>query len=363
MSRPDIGELEIAYVNRVLGTPTLSCGPMLEELERNVAAHAGARFAVGVSSGTAGLHLAVKAAGIDESDEVITTPFTFVASAHCILYERARPVFVDIDPHTLNLNPDLVEEKITPRTKAILPVHTFGRVCHMDAIVEIGERHGLIIIEDACEAIGAEMDGRKAGTFGDMGVYAFYPNKQVTTGEGGIVVTDSEDHAALVRSLRNHGRDDGAPWPHYSRLGHNYRLDELSCALGAAQFQRIDQLLSDREKVASLYSERLQGLQTVELPSVDTAIKMSWFVYVIRLADGIDRDMVMSRLEAQQIPSRAYFPAVHLLPHLREMFGYQQGDFPNAESASHAMLALPFHGNMQRGEVDYVCDALARIVE
>lgn len=362
MSMPDIGELEIANVNKVLRTPTLSSGPMLKELEEKVADYVQARFAIGVSSGTAALHLAIKAAGIKDGDEVITTPFTFVASVNCILYERGRPVFVDINCQSLNIDPDLIEEKITGRTKAILPVHVFGQPCEMDRILAIAERHHLLVIEDACEALGAEIDGQRVGTLGDIGVYAFYPNKQVTTGEGGMVVTDDRDHASLVRSLRNQGRDDGTPESHHSKLGYNYRLDELSCALGVAQLQRIEELLAKREKVAALYNERLKGLGMIELPSFDPRMNLSWFVYVIRLSVGIDRQSVMAQLDAYEIPSRAYFPPVHLLPYIQEMLGYRRGDFPRTESVSRSTLALPFHGKMREDEVNYVCDALSNIV-
>lgn len=362
MSSPDIGELEIAKINEVLRTPTLSLGPMLEAFERRVADYVGARYAVGVSSGTAGLHLAVRAAGIREGDEVITTPFSFVASANCILYERGRPVFVDIDAKTLNLDLDLIERKITAQTRAILPVHVFGRPCEMDRILAIAERHHLAVIEDACEAFGAQFDGRQAGTFGDLGVYAFYPNKQVTTGEGGIVVTEDPDHAALLRSLRNQGRGDAGAWLSHMSLGYNYRLNELSCALGVAQLERIQDLLAKRERVAASYTRRLNDVAGIEVPRGAPRVKTSWFVYVVRLSDGIDRDRVMERLSAQGIPSRPYFPPIHLQPYMREALGHKEGDFPVAEAASRSTLALPFYGDMKEQQVDYVCDALGKIV-
>lgn len=362
MSRPDIGELEIARVNQVLRTPCLSMGPMLEEFEEKVANYVGARFAIGVSSGTAGLHLGVKAVGINEGDEVITTPFSFVASANCILYERAQPVFVDIDPDTMNMDPGLIEEKITEKTKAILPVHVFGQPCEMDRIMELARKYDLKVVEDACEALGAEYDGRKAGTFGNLGVYAFYPNKQVTTGEGGMVVTDDPRIARLIKSLRNQGRDDDEAWLSHPSLGYNYRLDELSSALGMAQMERIEELLARREKVASLYNEMLKGIDGIEVPYVLPRVKMSWFVYVIRLSEGIDRDEVMAQLARQGIPSRPYFTPIHLQPYMVKMFGYKDGDFPVTEKVSKSTLALPFYGNMGEEEVEYVCEALIKAV-
>ena len=317
MSRPDIGELEITKVNEVLKTSTLSFGPMLREFEDRFADYVGANYAVGVSSGTAGLHLAIRAADIKEGDEVITTPFSFVASANCLLYEGARPVFVDIEPNTFNMDPDLIEERITEKTKAILPVHVFGQPCEMDEIIAIAERVSLNVIEDASEALGAQFDGRKVGSFGDLGVYGFYPNKQLTTGEGGMVVTDDPQRAALLRSLRNQGRDDNGGFNHV-RLGYNYRIDELSCALGVAQLQRIDDLLTKRAKVAACYTRRLRGTNAIQVLEVAARRTMSWFVYVIRLSEEVNRDRIMAGLAAEGIPSRSYFGPIHLQPYMRE---------------------------------------------
>jgi perosamine synthetase len=387
MSSPDLSEDDIAAVNEVLGTRYLSIGPRIVEFEEQFAACVGVRHAVGVSSGTAGLHLAVTAAGIGENDLVITTPFSFIASANCLLYERAIPVFVDIDPQTLNIDPGLVAQaaddlarggtaarKWLPPSlrdhkssisnlKAILPVDAFGQPADYDPLQEVAERHGLTVIEDACEAIGAEYKGRKAGTLGDVGVFAFYPNKQMTTGEGGVLVTDREDWDILFRSLRNQGRDVFDAWLNHTRLGYNYRLDEMSAALGLSQLNRIEELLAKRERVAAQYNERLQEMDGVTIPHIaPTTTRMSWFVYVIRLAPEIDRDRVMAELKERGVPSRPYFTPIHLQPFYREKFGYEEGNFPVTESVARSVLALPFFGNMAEEQIEYVCKTLQEVI-
>jgi perosamine synthetase len=363
MSSPDITQAEIDAVNAVLCTPYLSIGPRVDEFERRVAKYVGARHAVAVSSGTAGLHLAIIAAGVMDGDEVITTPFSFIASANVMLYERAKPVFVDIDPQSLNIDPARIEAAITPRTKAILPVHAFGQPADMAPILDIARRHGLTVVEDACEAIGAEYQGRKIGNLGRAGVFAFYPNKQMTTGEGGIIVTDDDEWDGLFRSLRNQGRDVFDAWLNHSRLGYNYRLDEMSAALGAAQMSRIEELLAKREKVAGWYTAHLKEIGGVTAPFVaPTTTRSSWFVYVVRFAPGIDRNRVMSLLEAQGVPSRPYFTPIHLLPFYRQRFGYALGDFPVTERVSASTLALPFFSNMSEKQVSLVCDILREAV-
>ena len=367
LSSPDIGAREIELVNQVLGTRWLSMGPMVERFEAAVAEYVGARHAVAVSSGTAGLHLAMIAAGLGPGDEVITTPFSFIASANCILYVGARPVFVDIDERTLNIDPDLVEAAITPRTRAILPVHVFGQPCAMDELLRIAEDHDVLLMEDSCEALGAEYRGWKAGTFGSCGVFAFYPNKQMTTGEGGMLVTDDDGWSSLFRSLRNQGRDEasqgGRAWLNHVRLGYNYRLDELSAALGVAQMERIDELLANRERVAGWYNERLPGIEGVEVPWIAPEVtRMSWFVYVVRLAPELDRDAIMARLARRGIPSRPYFSPLHLQPSYREVLGHRQGDFPVTEGVGRSALALPFSGVMSEGQVERVCEALHNAV-
>lgn len=363
LSSPDITEAEIELVSQVLRTRYLSLGPMLERFEEEVAEYLGVRYAIGVSSGTAGLHICVRAANLGEGDEVITTSFSFVASSNCILFERARPIFVDIEPDTLNLDVEQVEAAITPRTRAILPVHAFGQPCPMDRLMQIAERHGLLVIEDACEALGAEYRGGKAGTFGDAGVFAFYPNKQMTTGEGGVIVTDREDWAQLARSLRNQGRGEDNAWLEHVRLGYNYRLDELSCALGVAQLGRIEELLVKRERVAQMYNQRLQKVEGVEIPRISPATtRMSWFLYVVRLSPELDRDQVMKALAAKGIPTRPYFKPIHLQPFYREEFGYEEGHLPITESVSQRTLALPFFGNLAEEEVGYICASLEEAV-
>jgi len=363
MARPDIGDGEIELVNQVLRTPYLSIGPMVERFEQGMARYVGTKHAVAVSSGTTGLHLCVIAAGIGEGDEVITTPFSFISSANCVLYERARPVFVDIEPDTLNIDPGRIEDAITPRTRAILPVDAFGQPADYGPIGEIAERHGLVVIQDACEALGAEYEGRKAGTQGDTAVFAFYPNKQMTTGEGGMIVTDDDDWDALYRSLRNQGRDVFDAWLNHTRLGYNYRLGEMSAALGVAQLQRIEELLTKRERVAQMYNERLSAADGVTIPHVAPATtRMSWFVYVVRLSPQIDRNWVMEELGRRGIPSRPYFTPIHLQPFYRQTFGYGEGDFPVTERVGRLVLALPFYGNLEEDQVDYVCDSLREVI-
>jgi len=363
MSSPDITSAEVDAVKAVLRTPCLSIGPRVDEFERRVAEYVGARHAVAVSCGTAGLHLAIIAAGVTDGDEVITTPFSFVASANVMLYERAKPVFVDIDPLSLNIDSARIEAAITRRTKAILPVHAFGQPADMYPILDIARRHGLTVIEDACEAIGAEYKGRKIGNLGRAGVFAFYPNKQITTGEGGMIVTDDDEWDGLFRSLRNQGRDIFDAWLNHSRLGYNYRLDEMSAALGAAQMSRIEELLAKREKVAGWYKARLKEIAGVTAPFVaPTTTRSSWFVYVVRFAPGVDRNRVMSLLEERGIPSRPYFTPIHLLPFYRQRFGYTPGDFPVTERVSASTLALPFFGNMPEKQVSAVCDILQEVI-
>jgi perosamine synthetase len=359
MSAPDIGPRERELINDVLGTSYLSIGPYIERFEAAFAAFVGTAHAVGVSSGTAGLHLCVVAAGIGAGDEVITTPFSFVASANCILYERGVPVFVDIDEDSLNLDPNLVRGTITERTKALLPVHVFGQPCAMDELQRIAQERDLVVIEDACEATGAEYRGKKVGAFGKAGVFAFYPNKQMTTGEGAIITTDDAAWASILCSLRNQGRDEMGTWLRHVRLGYNYRLDELSAALGLAQIERIEELLVKRERVAAAYGARLQGLAGVEpIRAVPTTTRMSWFVYVVRLAPEIDRDSVIGHLAGAGIPARPYFAPIHLQPFYRERFGYREGDFPVTERVAASTLALPFHANLPDAQIDYVVSGL-----
>jgi dTDP-4-amino-4,6-dideoxygalactose transaminase len=389
MSAPDITDVEAASVTAVLASGCLSIGPQLEEFERRVARLAGARRGIGVSSGTAGLHLAVIAAGVDAGDLVITTPFSFVASANCILYERAIPVFVDVDPVTGNIDPARVAEAASDlrrggsaarrwlppslrddvrlcaglgTLKAILPVHAFGQPADMDPIIEVARTHGVPVIEDACEAIGATYKGLPVGALGDVGVFAFYPNKQLTTGEGGMMVTSRDDWATRFKSLRNQGRDSMDAWLRHERLGYNYRMSELSAALGVAQMSRFDDLMAGRNRVARWYFDRLSQVSWLELPTVvPNTTRMSWFAYVVRVADGIDRQSVMDRLEAEGIPTRPYFSPIHLQPFYMERFGYTDGDFPITERLGASGLALPFSAKMSEMQVDRVCEAIASL--
>ena len=389
MSSPDLTDAEREAVLDVLASPILSFGPRLEAFERTIARYVRARHAVGVNSGTSGLHLCVIAAGVGEGDLVVTTPYSFVASANCILYERGVPVFVDVDEKTGNMDPALVAEAIDDlsrggerakrwlppvlrtgayrpegRLKAVLPVHAFGQPADMDPILDVARRHGLAVIEDACEAIGSEYKGRKAGTLGDAAVFAFYPNKQMTTGEGGIIVTNREDWDVLFRSLRNQGRDVFDAWLNHSRLGYNYRMDEMSAALGLAQLERIEELLAKRERVARWYTERLARVDGVQTPYVaPSTTRMSWFVYVIRLALHIDRQAVMAALAEQGIPSRPYFTPIHLQPFYVERFSYHQGAFPVTEALGDTSLALPFSSIMDEAQVEYVCEQLMRALQ
>ena len=389
MSSPDLTLRETAAVREVLTTAHLSIGPRIDQFESDFRSYVGARHACAVSSGTAGLHLAVIAAGVEQGDLVLTTPFSFVASANCALYERAVPIFVDVDPITGNIDPVLVAEAVRdltgasgsardrwlPRTmklrsrlnqdlKAVLPVHTFGQPADMDPIRQVAREHGLFVIEDACEAIGSEYNRRRTGTLGDVGVFAFYPNKQMTTGEGGMIVTDRSEWDALFRSLRNQGRDVFDAWLTHRRLGYNYRLDELSAALGVAQLSRIDELLARRQQVAEWYNERLADIEGVEIPVLPpTTTRMSWFVYVVRLDAGVDRKAVMAALEERGIPSRPYFTPIHLQAFYAERFGYRRGDFPVAEALGERSLALPFSGVMTAVQVSDVCEHLSAAVQ
>lgn len=357
---PCITEEDMAAVMAVLRTPWLSGGPALRDLERAMAHYAGRTAAVAVNSGTSGLHLCLAAAGIEPGDEVLTTPFSFIASANCALYQGAVPVFADIDPLTLNIDPAQVKARLTPRTRALISVDVFGQPAPVDQLAPIVDQHGLLWIQDACESIGAEHQGQRSARCGHAAVFAFFPNKQMTMGEGGVIVTDDEDFARLLYSLRNQGRDDKGTWMNHVRLGYSYRLDEMSAALGLSQLRRLDTILDQRARVAAWYAERLSGLELLQVPYIAPATtRMSWFVYVIRLDPCVDRVAFMDRLEANGIPTRPYFLPVHLQPLYRQRFGYRPGDFPVAEQVAQTTLALPFFTTMSEQQVDYVCQHLA----
>lgn len=363
MSLPDITGDEIEAVVRVMQSRNLSIGSQTMAFEKYAAAVANAEHAVAVINGTAALHLCMVAAGVGEGDEVITSPFSFVSSANCALYERAKPVFVDIDPVSLNLDVNRLEEAITERTKAIVAVHIFGQPADMDPILEIAERHGIVVVEDACEAIGAEYKGRRVGALGKAGAFAFYPNKQMTTGEGAVLVTNDENWADLFRSLRNQGRDVFDGWLNHSRLGYNYRISEMNAAVGVVQIRRLDTLLAKRAEVAAEYEKYLKNIRGVSpLTIVPTTTRMSWFVYPVRFEEGIDRNVVLDELAKRGIPARPYFTPIHLQPFYRERFGFKEGDFPLAEAAGRSILALPFYAPMKAEEVKVVCENLAEVL-
>lgn len=383
LSNPDITESERDAILSVLNTPQLSLGPKLREFEAKIAKYIGSRYSVAVNSGTSGLHLCVRALNIKEGDEVLTTPFSFISSANCILFERGKPIFVDIDEKTLNIDVNKLEEKVIQsknngtRLKAILPVHVFGRPCKMDRIIEIANHHKLKVIEDACEAIGSEYlfshikhnnnqeRWQKMGTFGECGVFAFYPNKQITTGEGGMIVTDDENIYKLCRSMRNQGRSEKGGSFQHEMLGYNYRLSDINCALGIAQLERIDEILAKREKVASLYNERLKEINELILPRFEEKKKISWFVYVVRLTNKYlkrDRDLILNKLKEKGIGCSNYFSPIHLQPLYKKMFGYKRGDFPVTEKVSERTIALPFYNNLRDEQIKYICEKLKQII-
>ena len=360
LARPVLGEREEQAVLDVLRSGQLSLGPRGPQFERAFAARLGARFGSAVSSGTAGLHLALRAVDVGDGAEVITTPFSFVASANVAVYERARPVFVDIDPLTLNFDVEAVAAAVTPRTAALLPVHVFGYPVDMARLEQIG----LPIVEDACEALGGSYaDGGSIGARGHPAVFAFYANKQMTTGEGGMVLTGDAAIKERMDSERNQGRAPNMDWLDHDRLGFNYRLSDLACALGLAQLERLDTLLAGRERVAALYRETLGELEGVTLPCEDSGqARRGWFVYVIQLPHGVDRDSVVTALGTHGVAAKPYFPAIHLMSYYREEFGYREGQFPVCEDISARSIAIPFFPQMTESQVDRVGAALRSVL-
>jgi perosamine synthetase len=362
LSAPDITDAEIAAVASVLRSGRLSLGPQLTAFESAIVRYTAADHAVAVSSGTAGLHLAVRALGLKEDDEVILPSFTFVAAANTLCYERITPAFVDIHASTLNLDPQRVEEAITPRTRAILAVHTFGVPSDLDALKSIASRRGLLLLEDACEALGAESSGRKVGAIGDAGVFAFYPNKQITTAEGGVVVTGNSELAARIRSLRNHGRDS-TDWLQHAEVGYNYRLSELHAALGLAQMQRIEEILLGRAEIAQKYAQRLARSEVLVLPPLALQnSRISWFVYVVRLKERYsqaDRDRIIEKMAANGIACGRYFTPIHLQPAYR---GVPHAPLPITESVGARAIALPFFNRITDSQLDEVCETLLSLL-
>jgi dTDP-4-amino-4,6-dideoxygalactose transaminase len=361
LARPYLDRREEELVLDVLRSDSLACGPVAPAFERAFAERVGTQFAVACSSGTAGLHVALHRLGVGPGDEVITSSFSFVASANVVLFEKAKPVFAEIDERTFNLDPAALEEAITPRTKAIIPVHIFGYPCDIEAITKIARRFGLPVIEDACEAIGCTVDGRPVGTHGNPAVWGFYPNKQLTTGEGGAITTDDPDLARELRSLVNQGRSDNGDWLVHQRLGFNYRMDEMSAAVGLAQLEKLDMLLERRRRVADRYDELLAGIDGVELPYRGPQPR-SWFIYHVRFAEGIDRDAVQAGLADRGVASRPYLPAIHTQPVYRERFGYGPGMFPVTERVSRSTLALPFFVQLEDDDIAYVADSLREVL-
>jgi perosamine synthetase len=362
LAKPDVGEREEELVLEVLRSGRLSLGPMLERFEHDFAAWLGVGDAVAVSSGTAALHLCVRAMGWGPGDEVVTSPFSFIASANCLLYEGATPVFCDVDALTLNIDPGAAAAACGERTAGLLPVHVFGCSADMPALEALAAKRGLGIVEDACEAAGAiDGEGMKVGARGNAATFAFYANKQLVTGEGGMITAADQSVLERARSERNQGRGADMSWLAHDRLGFNYRLSDLSAAIGVGQLERADRIMAERSRVASMYRERLDGMEALRLPGEDDGSgRRSWFVYVVELAGEVDRDSVIERLSKHGIAAKAYLPCIHLQPFYRERFGFEGGEFPVAERASSRSLALPFFTTMTERQVERVCDVLAQ---
>lgn len=366
LSRPDITEEEIEAVCAVLRGPNLSLGPKLPEFENAFAEYLTRKRAVAVNSGTSGLFMAMSALGIGPGDEIITTPFTFIASATSIMMTGAKPVFVDIEPVNLNIDTAKIEAKITNKTKAILPVEVFGSPAGFDKICNIAEKHNLAVIEDSCEALGSELNGKKAGTFGKISVFGFYPNKQITTGEGGMILTDDHHLADICESLRNQGRGKDNGWLAHERLGYNYRLSDINCALGIVQLSRINRIKAKRQQVFKWYREILADDNRMVLLAEPADCDINWFVFVIRLAETFtlqQRNKILEQMQNKGIQVSNYFPPVHLQPFIARQFGYKQGDFPVTESVAQRSVALPFYNNLTKDDITVVCRILKEILD
>lgn len=361
IAKPFIDSDDIEGVVEVLKSGWLSLGPKHKDFEGKFAEYVGVKYACAVSSGTAALHLGVKALGLKTGDEAITTPFSFVASANCLLYEGVKPVFVDIEEKTYNMDPLLIESKITKETKAILPVHIFGQSAEMDSIMQISRKYNLKILEDSCESLGATYRGKMVGTTGDLGTYAFYPNKQMTTGEGGMIVTNSKDIYDLCDSMRNQGRGKSGDWLVHERLGYNYRMDEMSASLGITQLKKIDWMIEEKRKIIAWYNSALGDIDGVETPVIGKDHTHSWFVYVVRIKSG-KRNKLMNELSRKSIQTKPYLPVIHLQPFMRQMFGFKEGDFKVAESVSSETLALPLYIGLKLEDIEYISDSIRRIL-
>ncbi|MBS4014493.1 MAG: DegT/DnrJ/EryC1/StrS family aminotransferase [Bacteroidetes bacterium] len=372
LSSPDITNLEKKAVLNVLKTRSLSLGPKLKEFEKKIAQYVGTKYAIAVNSGTSGLHLLIRALGIKKGDEIITTPFSFIASANCILYEEAKPIFVDIDPLTLNIDSNKIEKAITKKTKALLIVDIFGYPADWDKIFEIAKKYNLKIIEDSCEAIGTEYYSKikkkwiKCGSFGEAGVFAFYPNKQITTGEGGVIITNNKKITDLCRSMSNQGREvKNGKWLEHIRLGYNYRMSDINAALGVSQLARIGQILKKRDQAAQTYNKNLSKINSIKIPYQAPWAKISWFVYVVQLTSKYtrkQRDQILKKLQQKGIQCSNYFQCIHLQSFYRKLFNYKQGNFPIAESVADRTIALPFHNNLKEKEIKYIVANLKKIL-
>ena len=359
LSSPWLDERELELIGEVLASGRLSLGPTIDRFEEAFAEVVEAPFAAAVSSGTAGLHLLCIAAGIGPGDEVITSPYSFVASANCAIYQGATPVFADVDRRTLNLDPSAVEAAVTERTRAVVAVDIYGYPCELDELRAVCDRHGLVLLQDACEALGARYRGKPVGSHGPSAVFAVYPNKQITTGEGGMVTTHSEEEWRLVRSLRNQGRADSGGWLEHARLGFNYRLDDVRAAIGLGQLEKLDAILAGRAEVAARYGELLGAVAGLELPCPDDGDhERSWFVYVVALPAGADREAVIAALDARGVQTARYLPCIHLQPYVQERYGFGVGLCPVAEEMSARTLALPFHARLDEGDQAHVTEAL-----
>jgi perosamine synthetase len=360
MSSAELDDHDLQAVMAVIRSGRLALGPETTAFEQDLAAYVGVRHAVAVSSGTAALHLIVRALGIGPGDEVLVPSFTFAASVNAILFEGATPVFTEAEPDTYNLDVADLERRITPRTRAIMAVDVFGHPADWDALQRVADRHGLLLIDDCCEAIGAAYRGRQLGSFGTAGAFAFYPNKQMTTGEGGVVVTNDARLAEFCRSYANQGRSSMGAWLQHDRLGHNYRLGEMSAALGRSQLARLEHFLDRRSRVAALYAEGLAAVPGVRAPVVRPDVRMSWFVYVVTLPEGCDRDRTMAAMEREGVPCRGYFAPIHTQPYIRDRFGDLAGTLPRTEAIARRTLALPFHNGLEPVEVEQVLAVLRR---
>lgn len=363
LAKPDLTALEKKYILEVLASEQLSFGEKLNSFENAFRNSFQAKYAVAMNSGTSALHVAVKALDLKKGDEVITTPYSFIASGNCLLYEGVKPVFVDIDPNTLNMDTSLIEKAITPKTKAILVVHIFGQPCKMDDILSLAEKYKLYIIEDACEAIGAKWNDQYVGLIGDVGVFAFYPNKQITTGEGGMLITNNEKIYKLASSLRNQGRNIDSEWLEHQYIGYNYRMSELQAALGLAQMERLNEILEKRKLAAENYLNLIKKYQLpIQTPYHLPQSTISWFVFIIILPKEINREMLIKALEKENIQTKPYFPSIHLQPFYKQLFNFQAGTLPNSEKVSSQTLAIPFYSNIRLEEQEYVISTLADLL-